>query len=849
MDSRVNGVVRAESQRQGDGIRARSGLRTRGAAAVWIIAALSGGLPVARAADYAWHGMSGGAWNSAANWNALDYPRLAGDTASFTQDFTAAYSVTLNSGVTVDALRVTDTNTATAFGLTLNAGAPTLTLNGAAPELLSGLASGQWLTVNPVVILNTANARLSKLGVANVYLPNPGAAFFSNLNPTGGLNVSAGTLRIGNVDVTPAPLATLKTGAGALQLDLANGSAFFRGQPDLGGTGTRTITNVRSVADAASNPQTLTNSSPDRLELWLDPASTATFFSSLNGISSVGTAVLNNFTGAVDLAGKSFNIGAYKLILSGNGGGAGNAVLNGGSFSTGTGSLVLGEGVTLNVDSRTGLFDIQDMEITSRHTSNPYSGGDATVNWNANGKNIRGSLMIAEQGGTHATFNMLGGTLSPNVIRLGNSSHNYDDSESMLNVSGGTLSSSGNYLCSMSRVTTGGAMARSTVTVSASGVLDLMHASEVRVGERSAVHATEATVSDVTINLDGGTLILGKPIARQNVAATTNAGSSATVQFYFNGGTLQAGANLAQVFSNFGTTNSDNDGVFVKAGGAVIDCNGFNVGITNSLLDASGGTGGGLTKYGGGTLTLFGTNTYVGDTTVNTTNGLSGTGLLKLGASEVIPHGTGKGNLILNAGAAVDLNGFSETINGLSSAAANALVTNSSPAASVLTVGANGAGGFYAGGLGGALSLVKTGEGTLTLASPCPYTGATAVAGGTLVLEAACTLRSASVAVQRGAALSLAAAGVFGGSGSRTRLFVGKEDVTQGPQGKIAIPAGVEVSVLHFAVNGLYRKAGAWGATGSGAAFVDDAVFTGGGVLRVLATGPKRGMTVKLSGN
>ena len=819
----------------------------RRGAVVWVFAVLSCVVTGAHATDYTWSGASRGSWNSAANWRTSGYPRLAGDTALFTQDFTNAYSITLAATVAIDALRVTDTVTATAVNMTLNTGlgAPTFTFNGATPVILADLASGKWLTVNPAVNLNTANATFSKRGAANVYISNPGANFFVNLNPTNGLNVSSGTLELGNISSGQPPLA-LKTGTGTLQLDLTDGSTFFADQSDMGGTGTRVIKNVRTAADASSNPQTLVNSSADRFELWIDPASTAAFFAGLNGVSAVGPVVLNNFTGAVSLTGKSFACDV-KLCLSGNGGAAVAAVLSGGSF-TGNGSLVLGEGVTLNVDDQTGLFDIGgDLIVTSLHTSSPYSGGDATVNWNASGKTIRNRLMLAEQGGTHATFNMLGGTLTPDIdMIIGNCSHSYDHSEPVLNVSGGTLVVT-NGMFRLSRIgAEGGNTTRSTVTVSSVGVLRLSPKYGINVGERAAVHATLATVADATINLDGGTLALGQPFSRRNVVATSVPGSSATVQFYFNGGTLRAEANLAQVFSNFDTANSDDDGVFVKAGGAVIDCNGCNIGIANNLLDASGGAGGGLAKYGAGVLTLSGTNTYCGDTAVNAPEGVSGTGLLKLGASEVIPHGTGKGNLLLNAGATVDLNGFSETVNGLSSSAANALVTNSSATASVLCVGENAASSRYAGGIGGKISLIKTGAGTWTLAAPCSYTGATEVADGALALESACTLRSKTVSVRRGASLSLAAADVFGGAGSQTKLFVGKEVGRLGAQGRIIIPAGVEVNVLLFAVDGWFKKAGTWGATGSGATFVDDSVFAGQGILRVSETGRNHGTVVAI---
>ncbi|MCE9554457.1 MAG: autotransporter-associated beta strand repeat-containing protein [Planctomycetes bacterium] len=67
-----------------------------------------------------------------------------------------------------------------------------------------------------------------------------------------------------------------------------------------------------------------------------------------------------------------------------------------------------------------------------------------------------------------------------------------------------------------------------------------------------------------------------------------------------------------------------------------------------------------LTKIGYGTFIVSNTNNdYQGNTTIDG-------GTFKLGASQVIPHGTGKGNVVVNSGGTLDLNGLNETINGLS---------------------------------------------------------------------------------------------------------------------------------------------------------------------------------------
>src|SRR5262249_2139510 len=132
--------------------------------------------------------------------------------------------------------------------------------------------------------------------------------------------------------------------------------------------------------------------------------------------------------------------------------------------------------------------------------------------------------------------------------------------------------------------------------------------------------------------------------------------------------------------------------------------NGGNVDLSVSAVIS--GTGG-LTKAGAGTMALSGLNTYSGATNVSL-------GTLKLGASNVIPDGAGKGNVTVDG--TLDMNDFSETINGLSG---SGFVDNvAGVGTSTLTVGNNNATSTFSGKLqntSGTLALTKQGTGTLTL--------------------------------------------------------------------------------------------------------------------------------------
>jgi autotransporter-associated beta strand protein len=132
-----------------------------------------------------------------------------------------------------------------------------------------------------------------------------------------------------------------------------------------------------------------------------------------------------------------------------------------------------------------------------------------------------------------------------------------------------------------------------------------------------------------------------------------------------------------------------------------------------------------LTKSQPGTVTLAGANSYTGTTTV------SG-GALKLGAGEVIPDGPGKGDL--SVAAVLDMNGFSETVNGLIGTTAGS-INNTATGAVTLTIGNNDRSATNAAPIkndGGPLALVKIGNGAQTLSASNTFTGGLTIRSGKL---------------------------------------------------------------------------------------------------------------------
>ncbi|MGA2620279.1 MAG: autotransporter-associated beta strand repeat-containing protein, partial [Thermoguttaceae bacterium] len=229
-------------------------------------------------------------------------------------------------------------------------------------------------------------------------------------------------------------------------------------------------------------------------------------------------------------------------------------------------------------------------------------------------------------------------------------------------------------------------------------------------------------------------------------AATTLSLAASNALTLTSGGILVTGT----VGNNLSTITG---GTLEGASGAdlvVIQNNAAN-GLTIASNIADNTTPTGLTKAGAGTLTLSGANTFTGGVNITA-------GTLLLGSNGALNNAAGSENAVAftaNSTGTLTLNGHGVVISNLStSAAPGTPVVQNSSAAATLTVGnAANLSGVFAGqiqdGTGGALSLVKTGTGTLTLAGANTYTGGTTVSSGTLQVGSggpAGTLGSGAVA-------------------------------------------------------------------------------------------------------
>ncbi|MEZ0274408.1 MAG: beta strand repeat-containing protein, partial [Roseimicrobium sp.] len=200
-----------------------------------------------------------------------------------------------------------------------------------------------------------------------------------------------------------------------------------------------------------------------------------------------------------------------------------------------------------------------------------------------------------------------------------------------------------------------------------------------------------------------------------------------TGAFVFAGGTLRLGAGFADDLSVRSVT--------VLQGGATIDTNGLNLVLANSI---GGGGSGAFTKSGAGSLTLQQAVTYTGVTTVANGRLVLEGGANRLSTSAALAIGSGTTSGVLQLGSAGGTS--DQTVSELftsGTGTANAIVGGN---ASVSTLTVNQANATtYAGALGGAgtnennISLVKTGNGALTLTGASTFTGGIIIKAGSVI--------------------------------------------------------------------------------------------------------------------
>ncbi len=500
--------------------------------------------------------------------------------------------------------------------------------------------------------------------------------------------------------------------------------------------------------------------------------------------SATGNAVLNLPNGGSVTANNSGNTASFDVATVSGANGAIN--LSGGSLTV-TGSAYeqnlnigfAGYGFLNVAGSSTLSVPRLQMGGNASYTGTGvalFSGGTATISEFLLMSRIAGanSSLTVASGGTinHKTS---GGGAAAGNIALG-----YGGGRAELNLTGGTLDSTGTSLTvrqsggtatGVVNLNSGTLTVNSFTNNSGSAYLNF-NGGTLKAGAASAtfVPSTMTAVNvysgGATINDGGYAITAAAPLIAPGNTGVTGITVSAPGAGYIGapyvsitGGTLASGGSPATAIANMVSDGSGNGtyavgsititcpGVYTAAPtGVTFIGGGYTTIASGPTITTAANTSGGLTKQGAGTLTLSGANTFGGGLTVNngtvsfaSDGSTAGTGYpLGVYPSSVTP-------------AAVTLNGGGLTNTISTTIAANRGITlgasggtlDASPG-QTLTVNSVIAGSSY--------SLTKgTGGGTLILGAANTYSGTTTVSGGTLLVNN--TLASSAVTVASGATL------------------------------------------------------------------------------------------------
>ncbi len=580
------------------------------------------------------------------------------------------------------------------------------------------------------VISGTTTGNLVKAGTGTLTLSNSNTF-------TGGLTINGGVIQLANAgalnSTTPNAVTFGLSAAAGTKLQL-NGNTVTIGALSTNATpGSPVIENANSLASTLTVSQTTTTAFAGVLQdgtgggalaltklgsgvLTLSGANTYTGLTTVSG----GTLTLSGGAAIADTGAVSVSSGATLLLSSSETIGS---LTGAGTVNLGTFTLTVGGDNTSPADYSGGIAATAGSLVkigTGTYTpsgSNLYT-GTTTI---AAGTLVANNLASSKSLGNAASAVVLGDATNKGTLSYSGNTVSFTRGFSIsagggevdITTAGQTLTLSTGTIVTAGGLTIGGAGATTISSIiSGSGSLTKTSTSGTLVLSGANTYLGDTIIQGGTLQLG---IVTGIPsgTTKGNVSLVSGAtldvnGKSPTINGLTGGGTILNNGTTGQTIS-IGSNNitSTFDGVIQDGTGTLA-----------------------FTKTGTGTLTLTNANTYSGTTTVATG------GILKLGNAAAIPSGSGKGNVSLTG--ALDLNGNSITLNGLSGAGG---ISSSIAGAVTLTVGANDATGLsYTGVIGigtGTVSLTKIGTGTLTFGGASTYTGATNIKNGTLALSGA----------------------------------------------------------------------------------------------------------------
>jgi len=368
----------------------------------------------------------------------------------------------------------------------------------------------------------------------------------------------------------------IRAGSASLAIGVDNGSSTFDGVIENVAATTGNLIKAGTGTIALTGVNTYTGTTT---------VSGGTLTLSGNRTGTIGSITVGNTAGqdaTLNITAGTINLGAGEMTV-------GNATI---TAMTGTVNQTGGQ-VIFTAGAGNQLLIGRQTGVANRGVYN-LSGGSLTIGLSSNGG--RGIILGVNTGTSGGTFNLSGtGVLNMTLasggtgdanLSIGRFDSTADNTTNAFNQTGGTAN------VGVLAIAGGSTGVSSTLSLTGGTFL-------ANVFGRLA----QGTNSTAVINI-GGTADVTLP------AFPTARGTGSTATLNFDGGTLKP---LASSAAYIGGLNN----AFIKAAGAKFDTNAFDITVSQALLADTVSTGGGLTKAGNGSLTLSGTNTYTGVTTVN----------------------------------------------------------------------------------------------------------------------------------------------------------------------------------------------------------------------------------------
>ena len=388
-----------------------------------------------------------------------------------------------------------------------------------------------------------------------------------------------------------------------------------------------------------------------------------------------------------------------------------------------------------------------------------------------------GSVSLGD-GGNNANYTLTGSSLSAASLAIQGDGNNNLSNNPTATLNDVSLSLSGDLGVGRAYLNISGTTTLTADRIGGGGMTGIASADwgNVTISGSADVTAANGIVGGTAawgLNLNGGTLTTS---SIQYGPATF----SGSTNLNFNGTLVKAN----QANSDFITVSGTLDPAApnLQAGGALLDTNGFDVGISLPL-----GGSGGLTKSGTGTLTLGSdSSSYAGVTTI-AGGTLNATTFANYGSNSSLGNRAAdsggedmgllfRGGTLQYTGATaqstdrairLSTNGGGGTIDA-SGSDPSATLTFSAPSSpnffenpgprTLTLTGSNTGENTFASAIsqaGGATSVVKSGAGKWVLSGNSTYTGGTTVSGGTLQLASTTALGGGGLVILNGTTLAL----------------------------------------------------------------------------------------------